>query len=95
MNEAASKLMRHGDEIANVSVSVDGTLQKRYGHNSLLDASFIISVDNGLVLDYVNKSKTSQVCKKEPRCFRSLEEATQVCEINHTQSSGMMEKKLL
>ena len=65
MNEAARKLMRHCDEIANVSVSVDVTWQTRYGHNSLLGASFIISV-NGLLLDYVIKSKTCQVCKRNP-----------------------------
>ena len=92
MNEAASKLMRHGDEIANVSVSVDGTWQKRYGHNSLLGASFIISV-NGLVLDYVFKSKTCQVCKRNPDASEDWKKADKpVCEINHTQSSGAMEK---
>ena len=60
--EAASKLMRHGDEIANVFVSVDGTWQKRYGHNSLLGASFIISVDSGLVI-MLSKAKHAKFAK--------------------------------
>ena len=87
-----SKLMRHGNEIANVSVSVDGTWQKRYSHNSLLGASFIISV--GLVLDYVIKSKTCQVCKRNPDASEDWKKAHKsVCEINHTQSSGVKEKE--
>ena len=94
MNETASKLMRHGDGIANVSVSVDGKWQKRYDHNSLLGASFIISVDNSLVLDYVIKSKTCQVCKRNPDASEDWKKAHKpVCEINHAQSSGAMEKE--
>ena len=37
-----------------------------HGHNSLLGATFIISIDNGCVLDYSIKSKTCAVCNKNP-----------------------------
>ena len=47
-------------------MSVDGTWQKRYGYNSLLGATFIISVDNGCVLDYKVKSKICFMCKCNP-----------------------------
>ena len=57
MNKAAS-LLRKDNELAEVSGSVDGTWQNHYGHNSLLGASFVLSVDSGQVLDYVIKSKT-------------------------------------
>ena len=56
MNEAASKL-RYGNEIATVSVSVDRTWQKRYGHNSLLGASFIFSIDMVLYSIMLLKAK--------------------------------------
>ena len=41
----------------NVSVSVDGTWQKRYEFNLLLGVVFVISVELGEVLDYGVKSK--------------------------------------
>ena len=44
-------------DVVDVPVSIDGTWQKRYGHNSLLGVSFIISMDTGCVLDYSVKSK--------------------------------------
>ena len=46
-NMAAESLRKRDDDKAEISVSVDGTWQKRYGHNSLLGASFIIPTENG------------------------------------------------
>ena len=47
------------------AVSIDWTWwQKHYGHNSLLGATFVISIQNGCVLDYSIKSKPCSVCKK-------------------------------
>ena len=84
MNTAAS-LRRKDNELAKVSVSVDGTWQKRYGHNSLLGASFVLSVDSGQVLDYAIKSKTCQLCKRNPDATAEWKKKHEpVCEINHT-----------
>ena len=41
--------------VANVSVTIDGTWQKR-GHSSRIGVTFVISVDTGEVLDYCVKS---------------------------------------
>ena len=81
------------DNVGEISVSVDGTWQKRYGHNSLLGASLVLLVDNGQVLDYVIKRKTYQVCKRHPTASEEWKESHKAfCEINHTASSGTMEK---
>ena len=40
------------DVIVDVPVSVDGSWQKRYGHNSMLGMIFVMSIDTGHVLDY-------------------------------------------
>ena len=60
MSFAAQKLHENieGDinNIVCVSVSVDGTSHKRHGFNSLHGVVFVISIDRGLVLDYVVKT---------------------------------------
>ena len=43
------------DTIAEIPISIDGSLQKQYGHNSLLGMVFAISIGNDEVLDYVAK----------------------------------------
>ena len=48
--------------VANVSVTIDGTWQKR-GHSSRIGVTFVISVDTGEVLDYYVKSLFCHECK--------------------------------
>ena len=36
-----------------IAVSVDGTWQKRYGHDSLLGGTFVISIENGIVFSMI------------------------------------------
>ena len=43
------------EDVLHISVSVDGTWQKRHGFNSMHSVVFIISIVHGLVLDYVVK----------------------------------------
>ena len=50
-------------QLIDVSVSVDGAWQKRYGFNSLLGMVFVISIDTGQVLDHVVKCLFCQKCK--------------------------------
>ena len=45
-------------------VMADG--KSSMGTTHLLGATFIISIDNGCVLDYSIKSKTCAVCNKNP-----------------------------
>ena len=54
MNSAAASLCSD-DNVGEISVSVDGTWQKRYGHNSLLGASFVLPVDK----------KSARLCYKK------------------------------
>ena len=76
-----------------IAVSVDGTWQKRYGHNSLLGATFVLSIDNGCVLDYPIKSKICYLCKKNRHpTIEWTQKHAAVCQINHRGSSGNMEK---
>ena len=43
-------------DVIQIAVSVDGTWQKRHGFNSMHGVMFLISIEHGLVLDYVVKS---------------------------------------
>ena len=61
--DVAAASLRTNNEVSDIAFSVDGTWQKRYGHNSLLGASIIISIENGKVLDYQIRSKSCQVCQ--------------------------------
>ena len=93
MNMAAENL-RKGDKLAEITVSVDGTWQKIYGHNSLLGASFVISIENGQVLDYVIRCKSCQICNRNPNASEEWKRKHKLlCKINHTNSSGAMEKE--
>ena len=77
-----------------MSVSVDGSWQKRYGFNSLLGMVFLISIDTGCVLDYVVKSVFCHECKKNPNATESWKtQHKNKCMINHEGSSGAMEKE--
>ena len=72
---------------------MDGSWQKRYGHNSLLGMVFVISIDTGCVLDYSVKSLFCHECKKN---INASEEWKQThapnCSVNHEGSSGGMER---
>ena len=80
--------------MANVSVSVDGAWQKRYGFNSLVGMVFVISIDTGQVLDYVVKCLFCQKCKSHKNAtdeWKSKHKAERC--VNHEGSSGAMEKE--
>ena len=91
---AAKDLVKDGTSPTEIAVSWGGTWQKQYGHNSLLGATFIISIGNGCVLDYSVKSKTCAVCNNNPNptdeCSRNHE---LFCKINHKGSSASMEEE--
>ena len=83
--------------VANVSVTIDGTWQKR-GHSSRIGVTFVISVDTGEVLDYCVKSLFCHECKahgnmnSESEEYQSWKECHEpVCQINHAGSSEEME----
>lgn len=79
-------------QVVDVAISVDGSWRKRYGHNSLNGIVFVISIDTGCVLDYVVKTKFCHACKSNPNATEEWKKSHQdVCCINHTRSSGMME----
>ena len=48
MKHAAKDLVKDETSPAEIAVSCDDTWQKQYGYNSLVGATFIISIDNGL-----------------------------------------------
>ena len=83
------------DIIACVSVTVDGTWQKR-GHSSKLGVVFVISVDTGEILDYEVKSLFCHECKEhtnwdvESEKYKQWKESHD-CQINHKGSSEEME----
>ena len=85
--------------IYDCSVSVDGTWQKRCEFSSLLGVIYLISMETGEVLDYVVKSKICFECKARSNWEKTSEryknwcrEHEKECAINHTESSGQMEK---
>ena len=85
------------DTIACVSVTVDGTWQKR-GHSSKIGVIFVISVDTGEILDYEVKSLFCYECKvhnnqdSESNEYKEWKSAHELkCEINHKGSSEEME----
>ena len=59
MKHDAQDLVKDCASATKIAISCDGKQQKSYGRNSLLGDTFIISTDNGCVLDYSIKSKTS------------------------------------
>ena len=79
-----SFLKRNEDEIVDVAVTVDGTWQKRYGHNLTLGVTFVILADTGEVLDYEAKSSYCKKCQYNT--------GDHDCSKNHQGSSDSMEK---
>ena len=92
---AAKDLVKAGASPTEIAVSCDGTWQRRYGHNSLLDATFIISIDNGCFIDYIlSKAKhLLRVIKLLILQISGIETMNFFCETNHKGSSGSMEKE--
>ena len=76
MNCTAQSLSNNEVLPMEVAVSIEGTWQKRYGHNSLLGATFVISIYSGCVLDYSIKCKTCTVCKKNPNLSEEWKKKT-------------------
>ena len=81
---------------ANITVSCDGTWQKR-GHSSLNGVVTVIAADTGKCLDYRVLSKHCDACnswehkkKTEPEKYDNFM-ATHECSINHVGSAGSME----
>ena len=86
-------VLGNDDTIAEIPISIDGSWQKRYGHNSLLGMVFAKSIDTGEVRDYVVKSLFCHTCKnKKEASAEWKKEHAPVCCINHEGSSGSMEK---
>lgn len=90
-------ILEDGHVVANVSVSVDGTWQKR-GHSSKMGVVFVISVRTGEILDYVVKSLVCQECTAHQNWDKDgddylewKEEHKEHCQINHVGSSESME----
>ena len=88
---------RDGSNIADVSVSVDGSWQKR-GHSSKIGVVFVISIRTGEILDYVVKSLVCQECtahqtwNKDGREYMDGKENHRPhCQVNHQESSESME----
>ena len=111
MNDAAARLieitrteepskivkLESGKEVAQVSVTVDGTWQKR-GHTSKIGVVFILSVRTGEVLDYEVLSQVCHECiyynkhDKESSFYKEwAQNHSNNCRINHEGSSGKME----
>lgn len=83
-----------------VSVTVDGSWQKRYGFNSLLGVVFVVSVETGEVLDFQTKHKYCFECKSRGHMDKSsekyitwFESHKEKCAVNHTGSAESMEKE--
>ena len=55
-------LKKDKGDLVECEVTVDGTWKKRYGNNSKLGATFVLSADTGEVLDYVIKSTYCKEC---------------------------------
>ena len=97
---AAAAFLRQGanpDECVDVKVTCDATWQKR-GHTSLYGVVVVASWDSGQVLDTEVLSKWCKDCHAkrhmDPTSTEFLdwwEEHQDVCEVNHTGSSGSME----
>ena len=92
-------LEREEDPIVNISVSYDGTWQKR-GFTSLFGVGVCIDVLTGLVVDYCVLSKCCHACKlmdaknlpPEELAAWKADHATDCCQ-NHSKSSKAMESE--
>ena len=100
MLEARGEVRKHygaegEDDIVDITVSCDGTWQRR-GYTSLFGAAFIISFDTGKVLDYRVLSKHCTACK----FWESQDKTSDVykewhkfhdCQVNFEGSASAME----
>ena len=96
--EHSNDIEMDGEElIANVSVIVDGTWQKR-GHSSKIGVVFVIFLLTGEILDYEVKSLFCHECKAHSSCnqdsvkYKKWKKAHEKnCEVNNQGSSEEME----
>ena len=91
------EIMDNGKNIAHVSVTLDGTWQRR-GHCSKIGVVFLMSIRTGEVLDYIVKSIYCHACQKHSGDNKESNEYKEwskehknSCQINHIGSSGEME----
>ena len=82
------------DNIRNITISADGTGQKRMDFSSLNGAATVIANDTGKCIDYRVKIKSCNACKywknqKGPKVAKFKE--IHNCPINHQGASGAME----
>ena len=72
---------------------MDGTWQKR-GFVSLHGVVFVMSIEKGLVLDYIVKTKVCHVCKKNKNKSNEWKARhAPNCKVNHYGSAGAMESE--
>ena len=90
-------LKKNKDNLVDCAVTVDGTWQKRYGHNSKLGATFVLSADTGEVLGYVIMSTYRNECQYhqnddiDSKKYKNWK-GNHNCGINHHDSADAMEK---
>ena len=90
-------LKKNKDNLVDCAVTVDGTWQKRYGHNSKLGATFVLSADTGEVLGYVIMSTYRNECQYhqnddiDSKKYK-IWKGNHNCGINHHGSVDAMEK---
>ena len=88
-------LKKNKEDLVDCAVTVDGTWQKRYGHNSKLGATFVLSADTGEVLDYEVKSTYCKECRPTECTLlvKSIKFGRKtITSINHHGSADAMEK---
>ncbi|MBY0580841.1 MAG: hypothetical protein K2P53_04080 [Rickettsiales bacterium] len=96
INAALEFTVRDDTGISDISVSCDGTWQKR-GHNSLNGIVTVIGVDTGKCLDYRVRTKKCKSCELWDDKFNSDEyeefmlKHKNECHLNHIGSAGSME----
>ena len=90
-------LKKSKDDLVDCAVTVNGTWQKLYGHNSKLGAIFVLSADTGEVLDYVIMSTYRNECQYhqnddiDSKKYKNWK-GNHNCGINHHGSADVMEK---
>ena len=93
-------LKKSKEDLVDCAVTVDGTWQKRYGHNSKLGATFVLSADTGEVLDYEVKSTYCKECQSHQNDDIASEKykiwkENHNCSINHHGNNNNNNNKYL
>ncbi|XP_065678497.1 uncharacterized protein LOC136093423 [Hydra vulgaris] len=96
INAALEFKLRDDTGVSDITVSCDGTWQKR-GHNSLNGIVSVIAVDTGKCLDYRVRTKKCKACELWEDKFNSdeyeefMQKHKNDCHLNHIGSAGSME----